>query len=210
MMFDAVMEHGVLFVMATTHEYGPALQKRIAPLITGVGPVEAAIGLTKALATLEAKSSLPRLVVALGSAGSARLEHASLYQARSVSYRDIDASPLGFEKGCTPFLDLPAAISIPIRLPGMPEASLSTGGNIVTGAVYDGIDADMVDMETFALLRVCQSYDVPLLAIRGISDGRSEVSKLSDWTDYLHIIDERLALAVDDVLRALNDGALGI
>lgn len=210
MIFDAVMEHSVLFVMATTHEYGPALQKRITPLITGVGPVEAAIGLTKALAALNAESNLPRLVVALGSAGSATLDHAGLYQAHSVSYRDIDASPLGFERGRTPFLDLPAVVSISARLPGMPQASLSTGGNIVTGAVYDSIDADMVDMETFALLRVCQGYDVPLLSIRGISDGRSEVSKLSDWTDYLHIIDERLALAVDDVLRALNDGALGI
>ncbi|MFN3520539.1 MAG: 5'-methylthioadenosine/S-adenosylhomocysteine nucleosidase, partial [Sphingomonas sp.] len=32
----------VLFVMAIDAEYGPHLQARITPLMTGVGPVEAA------------------------------------------------------------------------------------------------------------------------------------------------------------------------
>ena len=40
----------VLFVMATDHEYGRCLAERFVPLMTGVGPVEAAIGTTQALA----------------------------------------------------------------------------------------------------------------------------------------------------------------
>ena len=97
----------ILYVMAVDAEYGVHLRERISPLMTGVGPVEAAVTLTRTLAELGGRGSLPGLVVSLGSAGSARLEQAEVYQATSVAYRDMDASPLGFEKGATPFLDLP-------------------------------------------------------------------------------------------------------
>ena len=60
----------ILFVMAAEAEYGPFLRSRIDPLMTGVGPVEAAIALTRAFAQLEAQGDLPDLVVSLGSAGS--------------------------------------------------------------------------------------------------------------------------------------------
>jgi adenosylhomocysteine nucleosidase len=109
----------------------------------------------------------------------------------------MDASALGFAKGITPLLDLPVVLPLEAKLPGIPSASLSTGANVVSGAAYDGIDAEMVDMETFALLRACQAFGVPLIALRGISDGVSELGQLSDWTQYLHIIDEKLARAVD-------------
>jgi adenosylhomocysteine nucleosidase len=186
----------ILYVMAADAEYGPHLRARINPLMTGVGPVEAAIAVTGALATAQAANALPELVVSLGSAGSRRLEQCGLYQAGSVAYRDMDASALGFPKGQTPFLDLAPVLPL-MTIPGLPTASLSTGANVVTGAAYDGIDADMVDMETYAVLRACQAFDVPLIAVRGISDGAEELSHVSGWTQYLHIIDEKLAGAVD-------------
>lgn len=197
----------LLFVMAADAEYGDMLRTRISPLMTGVGPVEAAIVLTRALCTLASAGSLPDLVVSLGSAGSATLEQTGIYQASSVSYRDMDASALGFEKGRTPFLDLPAALDLPLRIPGVAHARLSTGANIVSGmAAYQGIDADMVDMETFALARACQQFDVPLIALRGISDGVKELQAVSDWTEYLGVIDRKLADAVDSLTQALEDG----
>ncbi|MFP9137404.1 5'-methylthioadenosine/S-adenosylhomocysteine nucleosidase [Devosia sp. XGJD_8] len=184
----------ILYVMAAEAEYGPHLRARIAPLMTGVGPVEAAIAVTRALG--ERSGALPGLVVSLGSAGSRVLEQCGIYQASSVSYRDMDASALGFPKGQTPFLDLPPVLPLH-TVPGIATASLSTGGNIVSGAAYDGIDAEMVDMETYAVLRACQAYGVPLLALRGISDGADELGHVDDWTRYLHVIDEKLAAAVD-------------
>ncbi|HUH09725.1 MAG TPA: 5'-methylthioadenosine/S-adenosylhomocysteine nucleosidase, partial [Brevundimonas sp.] len=151
----------VLPVMAAPAEYGAALQARITPLMTGIGPVEGAIALTAALTRLEAEDALPDLIVSLGSCGSRDLDHAAVYQASSVSYRDMDASPLGFEKGKTPLLDLPAVLPLPCPIPGVPTATLSTGANVVSGAAYDALDAEMVDMETFALLRVAQTFGVP-------------------------------------------------
>lgn len=198
----------VLYVMAVDAEYGPHLKRRIKPLMTGVGPVEAAVVLTRTLGELSAERALPDLVVSLGSAGAAKLEQTEVYQAVSVGYRDMDASPLGFEKGRTPFLDLPAVVPLQLRIPGVPEARLSTGANIVSGAAYDGIDADMVEMETFAVLRACQSFGIPLIALRGISDGKAELKHVNDWTEYLHVIDEKLASVIDRLENAVLSGAI--
>ena len=199
---------GVLPVMAAPAEYGVELQRRIHPLMTGIGPVEGAVAQTAALARLEAQSRLPDLIVSLGSCGSRDLEHAAVYQASSVSYRDMDASPLGFTKGATPFLNLPAEVPLPINIPGIPKARLSTGANIVSGAAYAGIDADMVEMETYAALRACQAFGVPLVALRGISDGKAELTHIGDWTEYLHVIDEKLAAAVDLLEAAIASGTV--
>ncbi|MER8951439.1 5'-methylthioadenosine/S-adenosylhomocysteine nucleosidase [Mesorhizobium sp. M0833] len=198
----------VLFVMAVEAEYGPHLQRLFTPLMTGVGPVEAGVGLSAELSRLHAGMALPDLVVSLGSAGSRTLEQTEIYQAVSVAYRDMDASPLGFEKGATPFLDLPVSVPLPFRIPGIRQATLSTGAAIVTGAAYDAIAADMVDMETFACLRACQLFDVPLIGLRGISDGAADLRHVGDWTEYLHVIDEKLAAAVQLLEQAIAFGAI--
>lgn len=190
----------VLYVMAADAEYGPHLKTRFTPLICGVGPVESAIYVTRALAV-----DKPDIVISLGSAGSRTLEQAEVYAIASVSYRDMDASPLGFEKGATPFLDLPAELPLTV-LGDRPPRRLSTGANIVSGAAYDGIDADMVDMETFAILRACMTFDVPLVGLRGISDGADDLRHFDDWTQYLHVIDEKLSVAVDEVEAAIAKG----
>jgi adenosylhomocysteine nucleosidase len=200
----------VLFAMAVDAEYGPHLQRLFTPLITGVGPVEAAVSVSATLASLAANKSLPDLVVSLGSAGSRTLEQTEVYQVTSVSYRDMDASPLGFKKGATPFLDLPVTVPLHHRIPGVKEASLSTGANIVSGSAYDGVDADMVEMETFAVLRACQRFELPLIGLRGISDGAAELRHVSDWTEYLHLIDERLALAVEAMGAAIAAGIISL
>jgi adenosylhomocysteine nucleosidase len=198
----------ILYVMATELEYGPELKSRITPLITGVGPIEAAIVLTEHLTGLSADDRLPLLVVSLGSAGSAELEQCGLYQASEVSWRDMDASAIGFAPGVVPFLDLPATLKLGPFVPGIAMATLSTGANVASGSAYDGIVEQMVDMETYAVLRACQRFGLPLIALRGISDGDRELGKLADWTDYLGIIDVKLGEAVDRLEAAVQNGTL--
>jgi adenosylhomocysteine nucleosidase len=109
----------------------------------------------------------------------------------------MDASPIGFDKGVTPFANQPAIIDIPDRLPDIPAASISTGGNLVSGSAYDAIPADMVDMETYSVFRSAERLKIPVIGLRGISDGRSDLTGLHDWLEFLHILDEKLALVID-------------
>jgi adenosylhomocysteine nucleosidase len=198
----------LLFVMAVDAEYGPHLKRRFAPLMTGVGPVEAGVRLGAELALLSERDALPDFVVSLGSAGSRVLEQTEIYQASSVGYRDMDVSLLGFERGATPFLDLPAIVPLGHAIPGIPQASLSTGAAIVSGAAYDAIAADMVDMETFAVLRACQLFGVGMIGLRGISDGAADLKHVDDWRQYLHVIDEKLAASVDRLETAIAKSIL--
>lgn len=196
-------------MMALDDEYGEHLRRRIEPVMIGVGPVEAAVAVAAELAHRQALQDLPELVVSLGSAGSAVHPQGAVFQVSSVAYRDIDASPLGFPKGITPMAGLPAVIDLPYRIPGLAEVRLSTGAAVVSGAdAYAAIDAELVDMETFAVLRACQRFDVPLVGLRGVSDGAAELTRFADWTEYLHVVDERLAEAVDLLEAAWSAGQL--
>lgn len=186
-----------LCVMAAEAEYGPALRARIKPLITGVGPVEAAVATTAVLGELAQQERLPDVIICLGSAGSQTLEHGRVYWVDEVGYRDMDASAIGFPPGVTPFLDQPAVLTLASGPAGQPYARLATGASVVSGEAYDAIDADMVDMETYAVVRAAARFDVPVLGLRGISDGRADLTGLSDWTDTLAVIDEGLAEALD-------------
>ncbi|WP_022683734.1 5'-methylthioadenosine/S-adenosylhomocysteine nucleosidase [Sphingobium bisphenolivorans] len=200
--FKVIAGKRVLFVMAVEAEYGAHLRARFSPLLTGVGPVEASIHMAIALHRLEMANALPDLVVSLGSAGSRLCELGQVYQVASVSWRDMDASRLGFVKGVTPFIDHP--VDVPLCQPlSLQSARLSTGANIVGGDAYAAIDAEMVDMETFAIARACDRFGVSLMGLRGISDGPGELSDLLGWTELLGLLDERLAAAVDLLPAAL-------
>jgi adenosylhomocysteine nucleosidase len=198
----------LLFVMAAEPEYGPHLRARFTPLMTGVGPVESALVLAGFLGERKGANDLPELIVSLGSAGSRTLEQTEVYQASSVAYRDMDASALGVEKGRTPFLDLPAVLPLAPIVPGLRQAALSSGANVVTGDAYNLIKADMVDMETYALKRVSMHFGIPVIGLRGISDGKAELRHIDDWREYLHVIDEKLAAAVDVISNQIVSGHL--
>jgi adenosylhomocysteine nucleosidase len=45
-------------------------------------------------------------------------------------------------------------------------------------------------------------HGVPLMGLRGISDGVTELKGISDWTQYLHVIDRKLAAVVDRLLAS--------
>lgn len=199
-----VADRRILFVMALGQEYLAQLQRRFVPLFTGVGPIEAAIATTQALAELAAAGALPDLLVSLGSAGSRRRPLGSVHQISRVGWRDMDASALGFAPGLTPFSDHPRWLDLATPLP-LPTATLSTGADVVTGARYDAINADLVDMETFAVARAAARFGVPVMGLRGVSDGPGELTGIEGWTALLKHLDERLAEAVDG-LEAIASG----
>ena len=46
-------------------------------------------------------------------------------------------------------------------------------------------------METFAVLRACQRFELPLIGLRGISDGSADLRHVDDWKEYLHVIERK-------------------
>ena len=51
-------------------------------------------------------------------------------------------------------------------------------------------------METWAVMRACHVFDVPIIGLCGISDDAHPVAEYSDWSRYLAVINQQLVLAV--------------
>jgi adenosylhomocysteine nucleosidase len=199
-----------LVVMATQNEYGLHLkQLGIKPLITGVGPVHAAIELTHALVMLAQADPAhrPDLIINLGSAGSATLEQGAVYRVSRSGYRDMDASAFGFPKGQTPFSPHPPTIEAAAIMPGFPCASCSTGANVISDHAATG--ADLADMEYSALNDVAMKFGFALIGFKGVSDGAKPLTgNLVQWTELLPVIDRNLAAAITDLKTRLARGEI--
>jgi adenosylhomocysteine nucleosidase len=65
------------------------------------------------------------------------------------------------------------------RLAAFPDAICGTGDHFASGP--PSTDYDVMDMEGFALARVCQSFNIPFLCLKYISDGADDAAA-TDWT----------------------------
>jgi adenosylhomocysteine nucleosidase len=194
--------------MATDHEYGAHLkQLGIKPLITGLGPVQAAIALTHALVTLAHAGRRPDVIINLGSAGSATLEQGAVYRVSRSAYRDMDASAFGFPKGQTPFSPHPVTVEAAAIMPGFPSASCSTGANVISDHTVTG--ADLADMEYAALNEVAMKFGIALIGFKGVSDGEKPLTgELVQWTELLPVIDKNLAEAMISLKARIAQGQI--
>ena len=189
----------IMTLMAAVSEYGNAMKSLdINPHIIGVGPIESTLNATYLISKAIAENSKPDIIINVGSAGSSTLTQGNLYQIKSVSYRDMDASPFGFAKGETPFVDYPSIFEMPTLFDHYPTATLSTGANIIdkngsTGTKFDDLQEDCVDMETYAVKRVGDFFNIPVIGLRGISDGKEQVEGIESWEKYLSVIDVEIA-----------------
>ena len=103
-----------LVVMALPLEAQDVFERAGIPVLyTGVGKVNAAMTLTRALAGYrQAGRSVPR-VVNFGTAGSRRFATGTIVACTSFHQRDMDVSVLGFAPGNTPYEEIPAVLAIP-------------------------------------------------------------------------------------------------
>lgn len=188
-----------LVVMALPHESLDVFQQAGVPVLyTGVGKVNAAATLTRALAAVRhAARPLPR-VVNFGSAGSRVFARGTVVACTAFHQRDMDASPLGFAPGVTPFEDDPAVLEVPTPFAGLPTASCGTGDSFETRA---GAGCDVVDMEAYALAKVCRREGTAFACAKFISDGADHAAA-ADWEANRHGAAERFL----DLYRRLVDG----
>jgi len=137
-------------------------------LYTGVGKVNAASTLARRLAELRCAGQSPALVINLGTAGSRSIPAHTLVACDRFSQRDMDVSGLGFAPGVTPFDATPAVIQFPAVFTQLPQTHCSSADSFATD--LHAVAGDVVDMEAFALARVCVAEDVRFACAKYITD----------------------------------------
>ena len=131
---------------------------------SGVGKINATI------TTLEViEKYKPTMIINYGTAGSTK-GVTGLVDCTKFIQRDIDAQALGFKKFETPFdSSCPTIINFSkLKNPINKKMSCGTGDSFVTSD--DGITTDVVDMEAYAIAKVCYLNKVDFVSYKYITD----------------------------------------
>lgn len=177
------MKSDTLFVMALRQEGMGLLENLgIDVLYTGVGKVNATYALTKELAVRKMMKKSPKRVINLGTAGSKTFPTLSLVACNKFIQRDMDVTPLGFQPGETPFEEGPIGLEVPALFPDMDHGICGSGDSFVTGEL--SIPCDVMEMEGYALAKVCIREQIPFAAIKFITDGADENAAM-EWPERL-------------------------
>lgn len=141
--------------------------------LTGLGKVNAARSTTEIILREQ-----PDLIVNFGTAGGITV-NSGLHPVASVVQRDMNCSGLGVEPGVTPFDAIDSKITLNSH-----GVVCGTGDNFVAGRPVE-IPCDIVDMEAYAIARVCQYYGVKFRCWKWISDSADDGAG-STWTESVH------------------------
>ena len=166
----------------------------------GVGKVNATYQLTRALAKWQAqRGRSPRLVLNLGSCGSSVLKAGTIVNCTQFIQRDMDTTVLGTAPYATLADDVPVVLTHGARYESHPDALCGSGDNFVT----DGTKRpwDVVDMEAYALAKVCLLEKVPFGCFKFVTDG-ADGQAATDWETALIDAARGLQQAVDLILDA--------
>lgn len=165
-------EASILVVMALPAEAQGQLEAVGADvLFTGVGKVNASYRLTRRLAELSSRGQRP-LVVNFGTAGSRRFDTGTVVACDRFVQRDMDVTGLGFSPGETPFEAVPRVLEFEPLLAHLPRGLCASGDNFETES-HDS-EFEVVDMEAYALAKVCLLEGLPFACAKYISDGADE------------------------------------
>jgi adenosylhomocysteine nucleosidase len=188
-----------LIVMALPQESRGRLERAGADLLyTGVGKVNAAAALARRLAEIRGRGSPLPLVVNLGTAGSRSLPAHSLVACNRFAQRDMDVSGLGFPIGVTPFDEAPAILEFPPHFTTLPQTLCSTADSFATD--LHRVDGDVVDMEAFALARVCLAEGARFACAKYVTDG-ADGDSAAHWEAALDAASQEFAHLYDALPR---------
>ena len=137
---------------------------------TGAGKINATYNLTKLIITHK-----PKEVINFGTAGAISKNLEGIIECTKFYQRDMDVSALmDFKIGETPFDDINEII---LSSDGF---SCGTGDSFVTGPIP--IKVDVVDMEAYALAKICKLEKIKFKCFKFISDNADESANV-DWAE---------------------------
>ena len=158
-----------LIVVALEDELPRELVKDWRVVYTGIGKVNAVI--ETALAVEEDR---PETILNFGTAGASSESLTGLHEVTLLKQRDMDLSPLGFDKGVTPLDDI-ADIDL-----GREGLSCGTGDNFVNGV--QEVVTDLYDMEAYALAKFSLKKQIDFYCFKFISDQANEEAP-KEWRE---------------------------
>lgn len=168
-------------------------QKNIAIHYCGIGKVNAAFKTAEVIMKTGCKH-----ILNLGTAGSHRFPTHATIECASFVQRDMDLSPLGFPKGETPMDDIKGLIEVPTFLPDLPKGICGTGDRFEVGPPQ--LDCDLVDMEAYAIAKVCKKMGVGLTSVKYITDGSDDQAH-KDWFENLKPASKKLLDVYESLWR---------
>ncbi len=171
----------VLLVVAVEHE-AVALPADLPVLITGVGKVNAALQVSRALAN---PADRPDIVVNVGTAGALHDGMSGTHEVGQVRQHDLDSAVLEELTG--------HRYGRPILLGNGP--TLATGDVFVSDVTTRdrlATSADLVDMEGYAVAAACRMAGVPVKLVKHVSDTADEGARLT-WKESVHRASAELA-----------------
>ncbi len=174
------MTHPLVVLALESESQGRLEKLGCEVLYTGLGKVNAAHGLTRRLHGAPTRTF--SYVLNLGSAGSGTFRTGSLVAADRFVQRDMDMTPVGFAYGETPYEDIPAMLRFPRRFPHLAHGICGSGDTFLQGP--PPIPCDIVDMEAYALAKVCYAASVPFACVKYITDGADHTAH-TDWQENL-------------------------
>ena len=157
----------VLLIVALKEELPRNLLPEFNIEYCGVGKINATYKALEIISKYE-----PKLIINFGTAGSLRKNLFGLHEVSHFFQRDMDATALGFKIGVTPFEER-SVIDF-----GRTGLSCSSGDNFVSSPPE--LKTDLVDMEAYAIAKVCVLKNVQFMCFKYVSDNADE-SASKNW-----------------------------
>jgi adenosylhomocysteine nucleosidase len=169
----------LLIVMALPLESQGVFERAgVSVLFTGIGKVNAAYALTRRLAEYRCRGDDLPHVVNFGTAGSQRHLTGALIECATFIQRDMDVTGLGVPLGTTPFEDVPARLTVQPAFDHLPQGVCASGDSFVVSACAH--DCDVIEMEAYALAKVCYLERCRFNAVKYTTDGADHAAG-NDW-----------------------------
>lgn len=164
-------KENVILVVACKEESNGLLEKLGSEIVyTGIGKVNAAYNLTKVLTERKMTNNLPKYVINVGSCGSKKFKKGSLVACNRFIQKDMDCVAFGYKLGQTPSDNLPYVIEHDKIIDNLQYAVCGSGDKFETEEC-EIQEIDVVEMEAYALAKVCKLENINFISVKYITDG---------------------------------------
>ena len=137
---------------------------------SGLGKINAAIKSVEII-----KSYNPKKIINYGSCGAINTELSGIIKVNKFYQHDIDCTPLGFERGITPYDNIQEIVFEESQ-----GYSCSSGDYFVSDK--NTISSDVVDMEAYAIAKTCKIFGVRFDCYKYISDN-ADNEAANNWKE---------------------------